>query len=87
MSTIKPTVSILDPDFRYVPAAQTDITKTFERARLQMGISGTVSRRVPVMFSSVTDVNDEELAQCAELMRQDYEDYGDPWYPRQKGGM
>lgn len=87
MSTIKPTVSILDPSFRYVPAAQTDITKTFERARMEMRISSFNTRPIPVMYSSVPDVPGEELAQCAELLRQDYEEYGDPWYPRQKGGI
>lgn len=87
MSTIKPVVSILDPSFRYVPASQTDISKTFDRVRWQMAISNTKARQVPVMYNSVPNVPEEELAACADQLRADYEEYGDPWYPRQKGGI
>ena len=31
--------SILDPSFRYVPSAQTDIRKTFARVRRELGKS------------------------------------------------
>jgi hypothetical protein len=87
MSSIRPVVSILDPNFRYIPASQTDVSKTFERIRMEMGISNPVPRHVPAMFSSVADVSDEDLAFAAAQLRQDYEEYGDPWYPRKKGGI
>lgn len=35
----KPT-SLLDPRFKYVPAASTDIRKTFERVRREMAAKG-----------------------------------------------
>lgn len=87
MSSIRPVVSVLDPNFRYIPAAQTDISKTFERVRKEMGISPPAFPHVPVMFSSVNNVSDEDLAYAASQLRQDYEEHGDPWYPRQKGGV
>lgn len=75
--------SILDPSFKYIPASQTDISKTFERVRAEMAINNAMAR--PVMFASIANVPDEELQEAAELLRQDYQEYGDPWYPRQKG--
>lgn len=87
MSSIRPAKSILDPSFRYVRAAQTDISKTFERARWEMAISNTKAREVPAMFASIANVPDDELSAAADQLRADYEEYGDPWYPRQKGGI
>jgi len=87
MSSIRPVVSILDPNFQYTRAAQTDISKTFERVRWQMALEHTKATKVPVMFSSVENVSDEDLAYAAAQLRQDYEEHGDPWYPRQKGGI
>jgi hypothetical protein len=40
--------SILDPSFRYVPSASTDVRKTFARIRREMqksGVSGSSSAR------------------------------------------
>lgn len=77
--------SILDPSFRYIPSAKTDISKTFRRVRkelnLQMGISPL--RSVPTMYGQLpTGMTDEELNECQEILRQDYETYGDPWGDR-----
>lgn len=76
--------SILDPSFRYTPAAKTDISKTFRRVRQelkgQMGISPL--RTVPVMYGNLPNgMTDDELAECQEILRQDYENLGDPWNP------
>lgn len=87
MSSIRPVTNILDPNFEYVPASQTDISKTFARVRKEMGIVPAKYPHVPVMFSGVVDVSDEDLQYAAAQLRQDYEEYGDPWYPRQKGGI
>jgi len=38
--------SILDPDFRYVPSFETDVRKTFERVRRELGSPGMAS---PIM--------------------------------------
>ena len=36
---MKPTISILDPRFKYVPSHKTDIRRTFRKARLLAKIS------------------------------------------------
>ena len=38
--------SILDPSFRYVPSAATDLRKTFARVRREMKKSGPAGERV-----------------------------------------
>jgi hypothetical protein len=45
---MKPTHSILDPAFRYVPAAESDIRKTFDRIKWQMARAGKQPRRINV---------------------------------------
>jgi hypothetical protein len=37
--------SILDPTFRYVPSASTDVRKTFMRIRREMQKAGTATAR------------------------------------------
>lgn len=37
--------SILDPSFRYVPSASTDVRKTFMRIRREMQRTGTAGAR------------------------------------------
>ena len=37
--------SILDPSFRYVPSAATDVRKTFARVRREMKMSGPADER------------------------------------------
>ena len=37
--------SILDPTFRYVPSASTDVRKTFSRIRREMQKAGTAGAR------------------------------------------
>lgn len=37
--------SILDPTFRYVPSASTDVRKTFMRIRREMQRTGTAAAR------------------------------------------
>lgn len=55
-------ISILDPNFRYVCAAETDIRKTFERAR-QM-IQQQQAERMPQVFRRrVAAVSTELLLQ------------------------
>ena len=45
--------SILDPTFRYVPSASTDVRKTFARIRREMQKSGASSSRSRVDASRV----------------------------------
>jgi hypothetical protein len=50
--------SILDPSFRYVPSASTDLRKTFSRIRREMQRAGTQGSRVdPAATSSVIAFN------------------------------
>jgi hypothetical protein len=39
--------SILDPTFRYVPSASTDLRKTFSRIRREMQKAGAAGTRPP----------------------------------------
>jgi hypothetical protein len=39
--------SILDPTFRYVPSASTDLRKTFSRIRREMQKAGATGTRPP----------------------------------------
>jgi hypothetical protein len=54
--------SILDPSFRYVPSASTDVRKTFARIRREMQKSGAANGRLPadasrvLMFSRAKDL-------------------------------
>ena len=54
--------SILDPSFRYVPSASTDVRKTFARIRREMQKAGAAGARVPVdpsrvlMFSRAKEI-------------------------------
>jgi hypothetical protein len=54
--------SILDPSFRYVPSASTDVRKTFARIRREMQKSGAANDRLPadpsrvLMFSRAKDL-------------------------------
>lgn len=45
---MSPTKSILDPSFRYVSAAGTDIRRTFDRIRWERARAGQQVRRVSV---------------------------------------
>ena len=55
--------SILDPSFRYVPSASTDLRKTFARIRREMQKSGAANARTPttdpsrvLMFSRTKEI-------------------------------
>jgi len=53
--------SILDPTFRYVPSASTDVRKTFARIRREMQKSGanampTVDASRVLMFSRAKEI-------------------------------
>ncbi len=54
--------SILDPSFRYVPSASTDVRKTFARIRREMQKSGAANARSPadpsrvLMFSRAKEI-------------------------------
>jgi hypothetical protein len=53
--------SILDPSFRYVPSASTDVRKTFARIRREMQKSGAANASLPadsrvLMFSRAKEI-------------------------------
>jgi hypothetical protein len=54
--------SLLDPKFRYINAASTDIRKTFRRARKQMEQS---------IYPADVQVDEQELIECMHIMRTD----------------
>ena len=54
--------SILDPSFRYVPSASTDVRKTFARIRREMQKSAAANDKLPadpsrvLMFSRAKEI-------------------------------
>jgi len=81
--------TLLDKNFKYVPSVKTDIAKTFRRVRRemtqQMGVSPL--RSTPGMYEPLPfGMTDEELYECQEILRQDYDNLGDPWNPEVKHG-
>jgi hypothetical protein len=72
-------MNILDKRFVYTPAAQTDIRKTFERARQQLQIKNILKTSFPEIYFPIPESIDEiEIAEGYRLMHQDVEqEY--PW--------
>lgn len=56
--------SILDPSFKYVPAAATDVAKTFERARQEQAAAKLRGQQqaapLPTILFAVPESTDEE---------------------------
>lgn len=54
--------TLLNPKFKYINAASTDIRKTFRRARKEM---------VQSIYPADVQVDEQELIECMHIMRTD----------------
>lgn len=70
---------ILDRSFVYTPAAKTDIRRTFEKARQQLGKSTNRHAITAQLYFPIPEsVSEQEFAESMRLMHQDLDqDY--PW--------
>jgi len=63
--------SILDPEFRYVPAVETDLKKTFQRVRREMAREAEASKQavpvppVPVLAPAI----EQAIGEVREFVR------------------
>lgn len=70
---------ILDPQFKYTPAAATDIRKTFDRVRQQMQLQKIVRTSFPeIYFPTPESIDEIEIAESYRLMHQDLDQH-DVW--------
>lgn len=70
-------LSILDPSFKYVPAAKTNIAKTFKRVKRELAsncirnVDNASQMHIPSEMLIVSDMDEDELVECQHLLRAD----------------